>query len=261
MAEYAFTFGARLCLIKTYLQVAIGGARGYIAFPFVVEDDRQSLRPLGDREGQTLSFFAQTEQGALAQASESLGHRFGPPVSARDAVLVASIRHVQLPALIDDQRATLTVLALQSIRAGDYVMITDQGATPLTQAPWPKSGAILGRALEGIDTGHRGRVRNVSSKIPDIASFGNSEVAQRAWKALQRYTGWLGRDRPSNNARAAVDALGVVLDQHGGPRATAAAIAKVRLEVERLHAVDLKQLFRNALHDLSVDLDSAEVEQ
>ena len=60
--------------------------------------------------------------------------------------------------------------------------------------------------------------------------------------------------------RAAVDALGVVLDQRGDPEATAVAIGNVRWELGRLYAVDLKQLFRNALHDLSVDLDSAEGE-
>ena len=87
-----------------------------------------------------------------------------------------------------------------------------------------------------------------------------NEEAQLAWAALQRYTGWLGRDRPSNNARAAVDALGVVLDQHAGPDATAAAIAKVTLEVERIEAVDLQPLFRKALHALSVGLEMPEGE-
>jgi hypothetical protein len=82
-----------------------------------------------------------------------------------------------------------------------------------------------------------------------------NEEAQLAWAALQRYTGWLGRDRPSNNARAAVDALGAVLDQHRGPEAAAAAIAKVSLEVERIEAVDLQPLFRKALHALSVGLE------
>jgi hypothetical protein len=43
------------------------------------------------------------------------------------------------------------------------VIVTDKGATPLTHAPWPGSGAVLGRALEGIDAGRRGRVRNVAS--------------------------------------------------------------------------------------------------
>jgi hypothetical protein len=262
MAEYAFTFGARSCLIKTYLQVAIGGAEGYIAFPFVVEDDRQSLRPLGDREGHTLSFFAQTEQGALAQASEGLAHRFGPRAPARDALIVASIRQVQLPALIDDQRAALTVLARETIRAGDYVVITDQGATPLTQTSWPGAGARLGRALEGIDAGHRGQVREVSPKgRDDPAREEMSDAAQRAWTTLQRYTGWLGHDTQSNTIRAAVNALGVALDERADSEVTAAALAKVSSEIERLHAVDLKPLFRNALRDLSVDLDSSEVEQ
>src|SRR5437899_1207011 len=49
MAEYAFTFGARPCLIKTYVQVEIGGEQSYIAFTFVVEDDGHSLRPIGNR--------------------------------------------------------------------------------------------------------------------------------------------------------------------------------------------------------------------
>ena len=261
MAEYAFTFGARSCLIKTYVQVEIGGESGYIAFTFAVENDGLSLRPIGDRDGQPLTFFAQTEEGVLAQASEVLAHRFGPRAGAPYSPKAASIRHVQLPALIDDRRPALTVLAQDTIRAGDYVVVNGHYATPLTQTPWPGSGAILGRALEGIDAGHCGRVRDVSSKtIPDVAPPGKSEAAQRAWAALKRYAGWLGHDKQSNNMRAALDALGVVLDQRGGPEATAAAIASVRWELGRLHAVDLKKLFRNALHDLSVDLDSAEGE-
>ena len=261
MAEYAFTFGAKPCVIKTYMQVEIGGEPAYIAFTFVVENDGQTLRPIGDHEGQALSFFAQTEDGVLAQASHRLERRFGRRAAAPDCFRVASIRHVQLPALIDDQRAALTVLARETIRAGDYVVVTGEYATPLTQTPWPGSGAILGRALEGIDRGACGLVRNVSSNaVPTGAPPRKSETERRAWAALQRYTGWLGHDKPSNNMRAAVDALGVVLDQRGDPEATAAAIRNVRWELGRLYAVDLKQLFRNALHDLSVDLDSAEGE-
>ena len=105
MAEYAFTFGARPCLIKTYAQVAIGGEQGYVAFTVVVENDGQSLRPIGDCDGQTPSFFAQSEQGALAQASDGLEHRFGPRAGAPDSPkIVASIRQVQLPVLIEDRR-------------------------------------------------------------------------------------------------------------------------------------------------------------
>ena len=264
MAEYAFTFGARPCLIKTYVQVPIGGEQGYVAFPFVLESDGQSLWPISNGEGHLLSFSAQTEDGVLAQASDSLEHRFGPRAGTPDSLKATSIRHVQLPALIDDRRAALTVLAREPIRAGDYVVVTDQGATPLTQTPWPGPGAILGRALEQIDAGHCGRVRNVSSKArhdrtplePEA-----SEAAQRAWAALRRYAGWLGHDAQSNDMRAAVDALGVVLDQRGNPEAKAAALAKARWELERLHAVDLKQLFRNALHDLSAELNSPKVEQ
>ena len=39
-------------------------------------------------------------------------------------------------------------------------------------------------------------------RLPPGAPY--NEAAQLAWAALQRYTGWLGRDRPSNNARAAM---------------------------------------------------------
>ena len=53
------------------------------------------------------------------------------------------------------------------------------------------------------------------------------EATQLAWDALQRYTGWLGRDVASKRARAAVDALGLILGQRGDPGATAAAITKV----------------------------------
>jgi hypothetical protein len=97
MAEYAFTFGSKPCLIKTYVQVEIGGEQGYIAFTFVVEDGGHSLRPVGNREGQDLSFVAQTEEGVLAQASDGLEHRFGPRAGAPDSLkIVASIRHVAL---------------------------------------------------------------------------------------------------------------------------------------------------------------------
>jgi len=262
MAEYAFTFGARPCLIKTYVRVAIAGEQGYVAFPFALENDGQSLRPIINGEGHLLSFFAQTEDVVLAQVSDSLEHRFGPRAGVPDSLKAASIRHVQLPALIGDRRAALTVLAREPIRAGDYVVVTDHGATPLTQTPWPGSGAILGRALEEIDAGHCGRVRNVSSTaIPGRAPLERSEAAQLAWAALRRYTGWLAHDKQSSTMRAAVDVLGMVLGQHGDPEATTAAIARVRWELGRLHAVDLKQLFLNALHDLSVELDSREVEQ
>ena len=209
MAEYAFNFGAKPCLIKTYLQVEVGGEPGYIALTFVMENSGHSLRPIGDREGRALSFFAQTEEAVLAQASEGLARRFGPRTGAPDCQNnVASIRHVRLPGLLDDRRASLTVLAQDTISAGDYVVVTDKGATP-----------------------------------------------------LQRYTGWLGHDKSSNNMRAVVTALGVVLDEQSGPDIRAAAIAKVSSEVERLHAVDLKQLFRNALHELSVGVDSPEDKQ
>jgi len=121
MAEYTFTFGARPCLIKTYVQLEVGGDRGFIAFTFVMENNGHSLRPIGDREGRALSFFAQTEEGVLAQASEGLARRFGPRAGIPDCKKnVASIRHVRLPALLDDQRASLTVFARDTISAGDY---------------------------------------------------------------------------------------------------------------------------------------------
>jgi hypothetical protein len=168
---------------------------------------------------------------------------------------IAAVRHVPRPALIDDRRASLTVLAQKTIRAGDYVVVTDNGATPLARTPWPGAGAILGRALEGIDAGHRGRVRDISSKSPDSAIHERTAATQRVWSALQRYAGWLRHDKTSASTRAAVDALGMVLD-HGDPEATAAAIAMLSSEVDRLHAVDLKRLLRTALHDLRLILDS-----
>jgi hypothetical protein len=258
MAEYAFTFGARPCLIKTYVQLEVGGDQGFIAFTFVMENNGRSLRPIGDREGRALSFFAQTEAGVVAQASDGLARRFGPRTGVPDCQKnVAAIRHVRVPALLDDQRASLTVFARDTISAGDYVVVTDKGATPLKQTKWPGSGAVLGRALERIRAGTRGQVRQVSPKASSApAPINSSETAPWAWTALQRYTGWLGHDRSSNQMRAAIAALGVVLDEQGDSDSMAAAIAKVSAEIERLHAVDLRQLFRNALRDLSVGLDS-----
>jgi hypothetical protein len=87
------------------------------------------------------------------------------------------------------------------------------------------------------------------------------EAAQLAWAALQRYTGWLGRDVASKRARAAVDALGLILGQRGGPDAAAAAITKVSRAVDGLEAVDLQPLFHKALHALRVALDSRDGER
>jgi hypothetical protein len=131
----------------------------------VVENDVYSLRAVGNRGGQALNFFAQTEEAVLAQASDDLGNRFGARTPAPESTRpVDSIRDEQYPALMDDRPASLTVLALRTIREGDYVVVTEQGATPLTQTPWTLSGALLGRALEGIDAGRRGRVRDVSRR-------------------------------------------------------------------------------------------------
>jgi hypothetical protein len=165
MADYEFTFGAIPCLIKTYVHINVGGEQGYIAFPFVVENDGYSLRAVGNRGGQAVNFFAKTEEAVLAQASDDLGNRFGARTPAPESTRpVDSIRDEQYPALMDDRPASLTVLALRTIREGDYVVVTEQGATPLTQTPWALSGALLGRALEGIDAGRRGRVRDVSRR-------------------------------------------------------------------------------------------------
>ena len=165
MADYEFTFGAVPCLIKTHVDINLGGEQGYSAFPFVVENDGYSLRAVGNRGGQALNFFAQTEEAVLAQVSDDLENRFGTRMLAPELTRpVDSIRDEQYPALMDDRPASLTVLALRTIREGDYVVVTEQGATPLTQTPWTLSGALLGRALECIDAGHRGRVRDVSRR-------------------------------------------------------------------------------------------------
>ena len=174
MANYEFMFGAVPCLIKTCAHISVGGEHGYIAFPFVVENDGYSLRAVGNRGGQALNFFAQTEQAVLAQASEDLENRFGRPTPASELTRpVDSVRDEQYPALMDDRPASLTVLALRTIREGDYVVVTEEGATPLTQTPWTLSGALLGRALEGIDAGHRGRVRDVTRRA-DLLPEGRS---------------------------------------------------------------------------------------
>jgi hypothetical protein len=62
-----------------------------------------------------------------------------------------------------------------------------------------------------------------------------SEATQEAWAALQRYTGWLGRDRPSKRTRAAVAPWAWCWTSEA-VEATVAAIAKVTSEVERLEA-------------------------
>ena len=119
-----------------------------------------------------MNFFAETEQAVLAQVSKDLENRFGRPSAAPGSTRpVESVRDA--PALMDDRPASLTVLALRTIREGDYVVVTEEGATPLTQTPWTLSGALLGRALEGIDAGHRGRVRDVTRRA-DLLPEGRS---------------------------------------------------------------------------------------
>jgi hypothetical protein len=80
------------------------------------------------------------------------------------------------------------------------------------------------------------------------------EVIEEAWSSLQRYAGWLGRDRDSNNVRAALAALGEVLNAQGTTEATTAALEKVASMVARLEAVDLQPLFIKALEALSAGL-------
>ena len=110
----------------------------------------------------------------LAQASADLENRFGTPTPTPESTRpVDAVRDEQYPALVDDRPASLTVLALRTIKEGDYVVVTEQGATPLTQTPWTLSGALLCRALEGIDAGHRGRIRDVSRRA-DLQPDGGS---------------------------------------------------------------------------------------
>ena len=80
------------------------------------------------------------------------------------------------------------------------------------------------------------------------------EAIEEAWASLQRYAGWLGRDRDSNNVRAALAALGEVVNEQGSAEAATAAIEKVASMVGRLEAVDLQPLFLKALEALSAGL-------
>ena len=83
-----------------------------------------------------------------------------------------------------------------------------------------------------------------------------TEAVQEAWASLQRYAGWLGRDRDSNNVRVALAALGDTLNESGTSEATTAAMEKVTSMVGRLEAVDLQPLFHKALEALSAGLGS-----
>jgi hypothetical protein len=103
--------------------------------------------------------------------------------------------------------------------------------------------------------------QDVDRPTPALPNREANEAAQLAWVSLQRYTGWLGRDVASKRARAAVDALGLILEQRGDPAVTAAAITKVSRAVDGLEAVDLQPLFHNALHALRVALKSQDGER
>jgi hypothetical protein len=254
MPEYAFTFGGRPCVIKTCVQVEVGGRSGFVAFSFAVQHNGYSLRPVEDGDGEARTFFARTEEGVLALACEGLARQFGPRSDAWDPPKIPTARRVHDPACVDRRKA-LTTLALTMIRADDYVVVTEKGAMPLAHTSWPGAGAILGRALEAIEAGHRGRVRDVlSTSSADHPAPGPTRGPQPVLAALQRYAGWLKPNKVSIRIRGAVDALGTVLEQDREPLAIAAAVGKVGAEVERLYAPDLKRLFRKALRDLRLTL-------
>jgi hypothetical protein len=122
------------------------------------------MRAAGDREGRPLEFEADSEDGALALASAYLQDRFGPRRAATEPTTsYVTSRILEEPPVPDDRPEPIVVLALERIERGDYVIVTKDGARRAPRHFTRSSrGRILASAIEDIEKGDRGRVREIS---------------------------------------------------------------------------------------------------
>ena len=159
--EYEYMFGDTACLIAVSVRAEGAGRTRCTARPFALGYRGLSMRRVADAEGQPVEFTSESEADALTVASDYLADRFGPRRAA-DAPTTSYVTERTLvePPLRDDRPAPMVVLALEAIHRGDDVIVTRDGARRarrLTRSP----GAVLANAIEDIDKGHRGRVRQL----------------------------------------------------------------------------------------------------
>lgn len=167
MTEYEFMFGDTWCLIAVSAAAATGGEPGYRAAPSVLGYRARSLQAVADRHGTPLEFLADSDVGALALASSYMEDRFGPRRAAPAPTTSYVTRYetsgfVQEAPLRDDRPEPVLVVALERIRKGDEVIVAHHGAKvaprKLIRVP---AGACLANAVEDIEEGRQGRVREV----------------------------------------------------------------------------------------------------
>jgi hypothetical protein len=161
-AEYEFMFGDTACLITITAHPQAAGHARYLARLYVLGYRGLSMRPVGDADGTPVEFTSDSDTSALTLASDYLADRFGPRRAA-DAPTTSYVtsRTEQQPPLRDDRPAPMVVLALERIYRGDFVVVTKDGAKR-ARRPTPTPGAILASAIEDIEKGHRGRVRQLT---------------------------------------------------------------------------------------------------
>lgn len=156
-------FGDTWALITISAQAEVSGDLRYTACPYVLGYRGLSMRAVGDREGQPLEFWSESELSALALASDYLEDRFGPRRAAPPPTTsYVTDRLNEQPPLPDDRPAPIVVLALERLYRGDYVIVTKDGAK---RAPphliRTSAGSVLATAVEDIEKGRHGRVREV----------------------------------------------------------------------------------------------------
>jgi hypothetical protein len=69
----------------------------------------------------------------------------------------------------------------------------------------------------------------------------NAEAITQLYSTLQRYAGWLDRERPSTIVRADVQALGTALDTRTDPLT---ALQALDTNIARLRSGDLRKMLR-----------------
>jgi hypothetical protein len=167
--EYEYMFGDAACLILVSTFVSVTGRTEYRARPYVLGYRGRTMRAAGDREGRPLEVISESEEGALALASEYLEDRFGPCRAATEPTTsYVTSRIEEQPPVRDDRPEPVVVLAVERIRRGDEVIVTDDRARPAprrhTRTP---PGSILASAIEDIDKGSHGRVREIPKDAAD----------------------------------------------------------------------------------------------
>ena len=154
-------FGDAACLIAISAH-GDGAAVRYTARPYALGYRGLSKRRVGDSEGNPVEFTSESDAEALALAAQYLSDRFGPrrAADAPTTSYLTSRTEVQ-PPLRDERPAPIVVVALEQIHRGDYVVVTKDGAKRarrLNRTP----GAMLATAMDDIDKGREGRVRELT---------------------------------------------------------------------------------------------------